>query len=354
MGAADATVGIEETSPWLVVPPSFVLTTVLTWWLFRERARGPESADRLLTLRRQADGGERFEPDPELDFRFAFVSTHADLLDAEAALRRERTGMRGWVRALAILWAAMVVVPATFALVGCLVRWKFLGWGTSFALLLGLVIGGGVMRSLFVRPWLQRRAIRRETSPTQELALHITPRAIEIEIVGVGRVRRLWSELMLCLPVRKGVLLSFVDVNNWLPARVFADAAERKRFEAAVAFRLAQEAMRFEGQLEEHPILPGIGSYHLAHVRHEVGSDRTEPYIELTLRRDEEERRLRFLRPAEVAWNEGSLEKGVTVRVLRYPHAELDGLAVAVHDAEALGLLSVLAEDVVEVAPLDA
>jgi hypothetical protein len=344
LAAVEATVGMEDSPPWLVGPLCLGLSVALAYWLFRERSAGP--ADRLRALRDELARGARLEPDPALDFRFDFVSTHGDLMDAEAALRRERTGMRGWVRGLALLWAAMLLVPATLAVTVGAVRGNWPQGGAAMGVLVCLVYGGGAVWCLAVRPMLHRRAIRRATAAAQELSLRFTPRGIDCVVAGVGRVRRLWSELGLCLPSRKGVLLAFPDVNNWLPARVFADAAERKRFDACVAHRLAQEAVRLEREPVEHPILAEAGSYVISGVSHEAGSD----HLDLSLRRGTEERRLRFLRPARAFWDD-ELESGVGVLIYLLPHPELDGLVVRAIDAESLGCLEVWAEDVVDLGP---
>jgi hypothetical protein len=354
---ADATVGLEGTSPWLVVPVILVTCALfggLAWRLLQER--GAASLERriaahLPALRRADACGLAFEPGPALDFRFAFVGTREDLLRAERVFRRERTGLRGWVRGLVIgmglLWLS------GFALVGLPeLRHGRIGVGP----LMWLALGATILWTLVVRPARVRRDLRRRTPATQELELHFTSRAIEVVAAGVGRSERAWGDLLQCHSTPKGVLFAFADALHWLPARVLADPAERQRFEDSLAARIARQVVRLEPlwlagkPWEAHPLLAQGGPHRLAGLRREPAGG-AERSIELTLRGPEGERRLRLHRPLVVRLDEALLEAGnVTVQILRVPHPEVDGLSVLVVDPAGTERLELYAEELEELA----
>lgn len=313
------------------------------------REKKPETppVDRLSrSVRKAVADGVPLVPDPELDFRFEFVSTHRDLLDGERALRREHSGMRGWVRALIVL-----VGLAWLAGFGLVALESSRGERFEPVALVWLALGSLVLWFFVARPALRRRTIRRNNVAAQPLALHFGPRAIVCDVAEVGVFRRRWLDLQGVVSAPKGIVLSFADGLHWLPQRAFTSAAERERFEAKVATRIAQESVRLENEPPEHPILQGGTAYAVVAVSPDPDERDPDAFLDVTLRRNELQRRLRFVRPAQVHVDREALARGpVGLRVLAPPHPELDGLRVLAVDAEG-GHLMLWAEDVVELAP---
>ncbi|HEX6885636.1 MAG TPA: hypothetical protein VF530_19845 [Planctomycetota bacterium] len=343
MAALDSVIDLESGSPWLKpgVLAAFAADTALTWWLFHDR-RARASSRRLRALQRSVEQGGRLEPDPALDFRFAFTSTQRDLLDAERVHRGERTGMRGWVRASVVGVGLMFLAGFVFFGLPDILRGRI-----GLAPFVWLGMGSLLLWFFLVKPLRARRGIRREAPAAQELTLHLTPRGIDCDVAGVGRFLRRWCEIERFVPARKGVLLEFRDVVNWLPARVFADRAERARFESGVATRLAQETVRFQAGPVLHPVVAELEGYGLSELRHEPGTEATGATLELTFLRDGTERRLRLDRPLLATFDEEGLEQGSRdVLVVQVPHPELDGLSVRVLDGE--GHLDLFAEGLVD------
>jgi hypothetical protein len=328
----------------LAMGAALVGSTVLAGWLLRERGAGPDPEQRLRELRRAVAGGARLEPDPALDFRFEFVSTHADLLDGHRGLRRDTTGLRPWVRACVILMGLAWLLAGAGVTVHDLSRGR-----VEAAPLVWLLLGTITLGFFVVRPWRQRNAIRRGNTPTKRLALHFTPIGIEAEVEGSGLVRRHWWELLSFSRAPKGILLEFTDDLNWLPGRIFESERQRERFEACLATRTAQELIRAEAPTEPHPILPEAETYTVASARRHETADGAGPCVDLTLRRGEIERHLRAVRVRQ-AWIEDELVAAgeVRVEVLRLPFSELDGLTLRISEAEPHGALEIVAEDIVD------
>lgn len=340
LGAVDAA-GLLEGHPWLGVI-AFLVVVTIAWWIFRVRPEHSSVEGQVRELRRAVAGGARLVPDPELDFRFEFVSTHGDLLDGERAVRRERTGMRGWVRGLVILMGLAWL--GGFAAVVTLEHGTKLG----VAPVAWLLLGSFVVWTFVVRPLRARRAIERDNVAAQPLVLHFTPRFVEVEAAGVGKLRRRWARVEASCSTRKGIVFVFDDTLSWLPARVFASETERARFEAKVATRLAQERLRVATPPTDHPILPDASSCVIETVGPEPDEDDPERFLDVTLRRGETRRRLRFVRVDAAVNHEALARTPTAVALLALPHPELDGLSVLAVDLERAGHLLLVAEDVVD------
>jgi hypothetical protein len=348
VGVLGALGALENGSPWppwlgaLVVMGVAGLVAALAQRFLREK-EGPRADHFTRSVRKAVAGGTQLEPDPELDFRFEFVSTHGDLMNAFRALRREQTGMRGWVRGLVILmgalWLGSFAAIVTFA-----PRAR-----AGVAPIAWLLFGSFVVWLFVVRPMRRRRAIRRNHVAAQPLALHFAPRFVECDVAGVGKFRRRWLDLQALVSAPKGVVLVFRDGLHWLPRRVFANAAERQRFEAKVSTRIAQESVRLENPAPEHPILQGGTSYAVVGVSPDPDERDPAAFLDVTLRRNDVQRRLRFVRPAQIHVDREALARApVGLRILAPPHAALDGLRVLAVDSDGMGHLILWAEDVVE------
>ncbi len=336
--AAFDAAGVIETWPPAVIGLSTVVVGgavgLLAQRLLVKQDPGTGIEQQVGPQRLQADPHGALEP-CSLSYRFDFVSTHRDLLDAHEALRRERTGMRPWVRGLVIgvglLWLAGF----------------FLALGsdpTGHPYWVWLALGGAVLWFFVVRPVRQRRAIRRENVPAQPLSVAFTALGIEVEVAARGSWESFWRSTDLFLPKRAGIAMAFGGGPVlWLPARVFGGERQRERFVSDVERRIAQEIAR-SIQSTEHPILAEPWTYAITEIQ------RGEDLVDVTLRRAADVRRLRFLRPASVTIDERALERptsGIEIRAL--PHPEIDGIGVCVDSREGMeGVLVLLAADVID------
>jgi hypothetical protein len=306
----------------------FAVVLALAWWIFREKSPDPRPLERERAIRKSVAAGERLRVDPRLDFRFDFVNTHQDLLDAERALRRERTGIRGWVAAcmvlLGLLWLA--------AFADYLVRDLPAG-RVGFAPFAWLLMGSLVIWFFALRPWLARRALRRSNAPAQHLMLRVSQSGLEGEVTGLGAIHRDWFVFNEIVPTPKGVLLVVLNEWHWIPRRAFASDAERERFVETVVERMAQEMLRSEEQPKPHSILPDATECTLADVRSHWPANPAGSFIELTLRRGASEKRLRFLRPTDVELDAEAIRRGAArVQILALPFPELGGPSVTVFE----------------------
>lgn len=346
VGLAAVGVGLDRGGPIaaVVMGAALIGLVALATWIFGERRAGRSSKQLLRELRRAVAGGARLAPDPALDFRFEFVSKHQDLLDGELAWRRERTGLRGWVRAGVILMGMVWLAAGAGVAVHDLPQGQI-----AIAPVVWLVLGSCTLGLFVVRPWRTRRAIQRETAPTRALKLRFTNRTIECDLEGVGRVRRPWHELVRAMPAAKGIVLEFEDRLHWLPQRAFASARQRERFEQCLAARMAKETIRHEMPPEPHPLLERAEEFTLASVRFDEVSDLSGSFVDLTLRLGDIERHLRVVRVRHGLIDSDEIaEQDVHVRLLRLPFSELDGLAVRASAVEPVGALDLWGEDIVD------
>jgi hypothetical protein len=169
-----------------------------------------------------------------MQYNFAFTSTQRDLLDAFEAYRRQRTGMRSWARGLFALLGLMWLAGAIAVLVTGLqpeAWWQAPAW---------LILGVMLSWSFLVRPFMVRRRIRASNSSSQNVSLMFNDARIEIELDGVGRHWRPWTELLLVVRATKGIGLGFHDGTfNWIPRRAFDGTDQRKSFEQFLSGKTA-------------------------------------------------------------------------------------------------------------------
>ena len=154
-------------------------------------------------------------------YKYQFNSKVADLLDAEEAERAAhlaRAPFRWVIALLGIAW----LIAGVLALDWSNPNWRPVVW---------LLLGAGVIYSLFARPYIRRRRIKRNNAPQQDIALEFYDDYMKIEVKGVGEFTRKWEELVEFIVARKGLICCFSDgIMNWIPNRAFSDEEERNRF----------------------------------------------------------------------------------------------------------------------------
>jgi len=336
-----------ETWPKLVIGPLFLGVCVglfaLTFRLLGGKDRGVATRERIAAARQERERTETLRPRAGLDFRFSFVSTHRDLLDAHQAMRREVGGMRPWVRGLVILMGIAWLVGFGFSLAP-----GFEGDGPVW---IWGILGSAVLWFFVWRPASTRRAIRHSNEAEVAVTVRFDRRCVESTVRGIRTGRRWWREVGLFVPAPGGVALAFEDgAIQWLPRRVFADDRERERFVEEVEARLAQEAVRFERPMGGSRLVDRPWTWTIVDFRHGGGADGSDPFVDLSLRRGAEVRRLRFLDPVDVLFRaEGRPQRQCGLVILDVPYPELDGLGVRVTDREGeIGVVELWAREVVD------
>ena len=99
----------------------------------------------------------------------------------------------------------------------------------------------------------------------------------------------------------------------------------------------------------EHPILEKPWEWSIGSMHYHVGLDGTEPYLDLTLARGAETRRLRFWSPQNLSIEEGFPQPTGGMVILDARHRGLEGLGVEVTDLESSwGSNAFWARDVVD------
>jgi len=156
------------------------------------------------------------------DFHFEFTGTAQDLLDAERALLRERTGMRPFYRwcvlAMGFAWVGSAAASA-LGVFETEPRWLPIVW---------LVIGSAVLYWLLVKPLSVRHEIRQNQPESVPVAIDFTRDSIAITINESESFTRPWIEVAGVVQAEPGILLIFGDgVVNILPNRVFDDPVQR-------------------------------------------------------------------------------------------------------------------------------
>lgn len=179
-------------------------------------------------------------------YRYAFVSTLPDLLDAHEAQLTERTGVRRWIRLFPLGMGWAWLLGAVLTLTADDVRLhQSVVW---------FLLGSVVLYWFQVKPLRERRAIRAQNAERQPVELAMDETGLRAAVEGVGELTRAWTELVEVRGAKRGVSLIFDDGTvNWLPNRVFEQPADKRRFvdsvatwtrtalERAVAERLAKE-----------------------------------------------------------------------------------------------------------------
>jgi hypothetical protein len=162
------------------------------------------------------------------------------------------------------------------------------------------------------------------------VVLSFTQGGFEGEVAGRA-VHLDWSDVHQIVSGSKGELVLCTNAWHWLPRRAFASPSERGRFVETVVERMAQEELRSEAQPVAHPILPDASEYRVVRAYASAGPLPSQPFVDLTLRRGEDERRLRFLRVTDLELEEEAVRKrAVRVGILAAPFPELGGPAVHV------------------------
>lgn len=335
--------GLVEGGPTPLTASLFVVLMAAMFWLVFRLLGGREheerQRDQVLSMVRDDEAGEPFEPRASFDHRFSFLSTHGDLLRAHRAVRGDSTGMRGWVRGLVILMG--LAWTGGFA--------ATLGDGATPARWVWLVLGTAVLWFAVVSPFRARRAIVAGNAPEQTVALRFTSRRIESLTEGVGAGHWWWRDVFQFLPTEGGLAFTFTDGSVcWLPARVFPSDAAREHFVAEVEERLAREAARFLREPADHPIVAEPWSYRVEDFHHGEGEGGS--FVDLVLRRGDDVRRLRFLDATEVDYRADLGARASSgMAILSVPHPELDGVGVRVTDRDEEGsALYLWAADVVD------
>ena len=114
----------------------------LAFRLFGDRAPARAARERRANARREASSEAGLRPDPDFRYALEITTTRRDLLDAHAAVRRDVTGLRPWVRGLVIAMGALWLTA-------------FASWvmteGVGGAGWVWLLLGGGVFWFFVVR-----------------------------------------------------------------------------------------------------------------------------------------------------------------------------------------------------------
>jgi hypothetical protein len=154
-------------------------------------------------------------------YKYQFVSTIADLLDAEEAertLKSMRASFRWLVAILGVVWLAIGIIAFDFNDP----IWRPIVW---------MLIGVLLVYFFAVKPYSKRRRIRRSNAPKEDLTLDFGDDCIKLIIGSIGVVTRKWEEFGDFADTKKGILFYFNDgIVNWLPNRVFANGNEKSNF----------------------------------------------------------------------------------------------------------------------------
>ncbi|MBG9388336.1 YcxB family protein [Caenimonas aquaedulcis] len=167
-----------------------------------------------------------------MTYRFSFVSTHRDLIDAYDAERSARAGRHP--RSRGLMWFVGVLWFGGFF---------FLGPGAfrdapliSFA---WLALGVFVTWKMGLKPLIERQRITKASKPQQQLDISFTDEGMATVTPEGGSYARAWAELEAVEAARLGVLLGFSDgVRNWVPNRAFAGDEEKQAFVAYLRGRM--------------------------------------------------------------------------------------------------------------------
>lgn len=152
-------------------------------------------------------------------YKFSFVSTTQDLLEAHEAHRTAASGMRPVFR-----WA--VIAMGVVWVLGAVLAWGSVDqWWLP---LIWLLLGSGILWRYVLKPSRVRRNIQESNSPSQPVELVFDTHRMTIDAAGVGRFEREWTELAGVRNTRMGILVYFTDgIVNWLPNRLFRNEAEK-------------------------------------------------------------------------------------------------------------------------------
>mgnify|MGYP001034670325 CR=1 FL=1 len=163
-------------------------------------------------------------------YRFSFISTTKDLLDAYEASSTLRRSVQPFFRflllLLGLLWA---VGPVIAVFVGVPLRFDFPGVLTDVLVWLG---GCAIVWYYMIQPMRKRRQVRRKSPPEQDVVVEFSEDTLTIQALGAPNFHRSWEEVAAAVPCKKGMLFSFTDGTvNWLPKRVFSNDEELKSFQ---------------------------------------------------------------------------------------------------------------------------
>ena len=98
-----------------------------------------------------------------------------------------------------------------------------------------------------------------------------------------------------------------------------------------------------------HPVLIKPWEYAIIGLNYQIPRDGTSPYLDLTLQRKEEVRRLRFLSPQRLKIEEGFPTSTHGMEILDIAHRQWSNIGVWVHDFEASqGSITFYAAEVID------
>lgn len=154
-------------------------------------------------------------------YKYQFVSTVEDLLEAEEAERTYRSArapFRWIIALLGVAWLTMGVLAFDWSTPS----WRPVVW---------LFLGVGVIYYFVVKPYARRNRIRKSNARQQDVAIEFYDEIIKISISGIGDFTRKWEDLVEFIDTHKGIIFYFSDgVVNWIPERVLSDKEERNKF----------------------------------------------------------------------------------------------------------------------------
>lgn len=160
-----------------------------------------------------------------MTFRYCYTSTIDDILNAQKANWRGKTGIRGAFRIL-------ITILSVGFLAGGILFWGHTE--NKMQPIIWLVMGGVIFLIYVVKPFLQCQRIRKQNPKEQSLTLCIDDEGIKVEAQSVGNLVRRWDEIGSIQQVKEGLLFHFKDgIVNLLPKRVFQrtnEAAELLKF----------------------------------------------------------------------------------------------------------------------------
>lgn len=165
-----------------------------------------------------------------VSFRYRFVATVDDLVDAEAAARAHLPARV--YRAVAdaadqlenihrwIIGGLLALAFVVFTLIARPSDW----------LVLALVAAGVSAYHFVIAPRRTRARLLAERPAQQAVHLEFGTDGVSIDLEGGHTATRRWDDFTGATATRRGVLLSFGTATMWVPRRAFEDENERLEF----------------------------------------------------------------------------------------------------------------------------
>ena len=163
-------------------------------------------------------------------FQYRFVTTVADLIDADAIERAHKPAriyrwltelVRDLERIQLGLIGGLIAVGVMFFI------WSLTGldW-----LAIAFVVGSVLLYYFVIAPRRARERIRIQNPARQTIRLEFGKEGVSVDVEDAGSVRRPWDEFRGATEAKRGVLLYFRTTKMWMPRRVFANDDERREF----------------------------------------------------------------------------------------------------------------------------